>query len=92
MFFDIMENIKNRHKSLIINSRRTPSKKVLSAFDDFFACFMAQKPLYLHLQGRFSNGLQSHLYGIEISLCPIQARQTNKLQSHLYGIEIRLMV
>lgn len=61
-----MENYKNVHKSLIINSRRTPDKNLSLQFDDFFACFVAQKPLSLHLQGRFSNGLQSHLYGIEI--------------------------
>lgn len=63
-----MENNKIIDKSLIINSRRTPSKNLLLKFDDFFACFLAQKLLYLHLQGRFSNGLQSHLYGIEMRI------------------------
>ena len=66
MFLDIMRNNKIRAKSLVINSRRTLSKILLLGFDDFFACFKTQKPLYLHRQGRFSNGLQSHLYGIEI--------------------------
>ncbi len=60
-----MKNNKIRYKSLIINSRRIPNKKLLLAFDDFFTCFESQKPLSLHHQGRFSNGLQSHLYGIE---------------------------
>ena len=68
MFFDIIENNKIQGKSLIINSRRTLSEILLLGFDDFFACFKTQKPLYLHHQGRFSNGLQSHLYGIEILL------------------------
>ncbi len=68
MFIDIVENNKKVYKSLIISSRRTPIKNMSLQFDDFFTCFIAQKPLYLHLQGCFSNGLQSHLYGIEIFL------------------------
>ena len=67
MFIDIVENNKKKHKSLIISSRRTPIKNMSLWFDDFFTCFIVQKPLYLHLQVCFSNGLQSHLYGIEIN-------------------------
>ena len=66
MFIDIVENNKKKHKSLIISSRRTPIKNMSLWFDDFFTCFIVQKPLYLHLQVCFSNGLQSHLYGIEM--------------------------
>jgi hypothetical protein len=44
-----MENNKKVHKTLIISSRRTPIKNISLWFDDFFACFVAQKPLYLYL-------------------------------------------
>ena len=66
MFIDIKANNKNLPKSLIISSRRTPTKNMPLRFDDFFSCFIAQKSLYLYLKGCFLNGLQSHLYGIEI--------------------------
>ncbi len=88
MFFDIIENNKIQGKSLIINSRRTLSEILLLGFDDFFACFKTQKPLYLHHQGRFLNGLQSHLYGIEIAVDKNSVEKIEGLQSHLYGIEI----
>ena len=90
MFFDIIENNKIQGKSLIINSRRTLSEILLLGFDDFFACFKTQKPLYFHHQGRFSNGLQSHLYGIEISQYWRFYWAFYRLQSHLYGIEMGL--
>lgn len=60
---------------------------MLLQFDDFFTCFIAQKPLYLHLQGCFLNGLQSHLYGIEIFKKCDWYSGRSRLQSHFYGID-----